>query len=202
MNLEYVDQYKYLGLLVDRNFNFKLHIEELCKKLRTVLGKFYHLKMVVSRPVLLVVYYALADSLINYGLSVYGRTFCTYIKDVKNLQTRIIKYLVDSKTKRKCTDYSELFPICKILPVHLKVKYLIALEHYYNDEYKQPVVNRYNTRRMREGKLVQPPADNYYGKRLNRFIVPRICNEMDWLLEKPKLSVEILKKKLKDNLLE
>lgn len=200
--LDYVDRCKYLGLLVDHNFNFKFHVEELCRKLRIVLGKIYQLKKVVSKEVLLVVYYALADSLISYGLTVYGRTFSTYIKDIGNLQTGLVKYLVDSKTKNMYNDYSKLFPVCKILPVEVKIRYLISLENYYLDEYKCPVYNRYNTRRVREGKFIQPPVVNYYGKRLNKYLVPRLFNDIGWLRDKPKLNKSVLKRRLKAYLLE
>ncbi|KAI5633922.1 reverse transcriptase (RNA-dependent DNA polymerase) domain-containing protein [Phthorimaea operculella] len=67
-NLEFVTRFKYLGLLIDQNFNFKLHIDGLCNKLRSILGKFYQLRTVVSKKTLRIVYYALADSLVTYGL--------------------------------------------------------------------------------------------------------------------------------------
>ncbi|KAF9812085.1 hypothetical protein SFRURICE_021442, partial [Spodoptera frugiperda] len=68
--------------------------------------------------------------IIGYGLSCYGLTFKTQIDHVKQLQTRFLKYLVSKKVRLKCKpNYEKLYNICKILPVHTKVEYLIAMEH-------------------------------------------------------------------------
>lgn len=59
-----------------------------------------------------------------------------------------------------------------LLPVHEKVKYLVALEQFYNDTYKVPMQNSHNTRSVRERKFVRAPVHNYYGKRTNKYLTP------------------------------
>ncbi|KAG7302273.1 hypothetical protein JYU34_013767 [Plutella xylostella] len=131
--LEFVKQYKYLGLTIDTNMSWKTHIKEVCKKLRCILGKFYYLSGIVSRSTLLSVYYALFDSVVSYGLSSYGHTFKTYLDEIKSLQIRCSKFLVDKKTKLSCNhEYDKLFNICKILPIHEKVKYVTHIENINN----------------------------------------------------------------------
>jgi hypothetical protein len=197
--LEYVNSYKYLGLIVDNNFNWKTHVSAVGTKLRSVLSKFYHLNSVVSKKTMLVVYYSLADSVLNYGLHVYGRTFQTYLHNIKNIQTRFIKFLVSKKNKIKCKgNYDELYKICKILPIHLRVQYLIALDNYYNSEYKIRKQNKYNTRNVRLKKLVQHCVKNYYGKRTNKYMVPKLCNEIEWLREEKQCSRNVAKSTLKN----
>ncbi|KAJ8707310.1 hypothetical protein PYW08_010562 [Mythimna loreyi] len=196
--LDYVDKFKYLGLTIDTNLNWRLHVNDICNRLRSVLGKFYHLKNVLNKQTLRIVYFALADSLISYGLLVYGRTFITYIRDIKDIQMRLLKFLVSKNVKDRCNkEYDKLFPICKIIPVDKKVDYLVGLEYYNNDEYKVNVKNKYNTRRVRENKLVQPKMTNYYGKRTSKYLVPKVFNKIDVLRQGEKMSKQSLKTKLK-----
>lgn len=200
--LEYVEHYKYLGLKIDKYFNWGMHVADVCSRLRCVLGRFYHLKPLLNRHTLLTVYYALADSLISYGLIVYGRTFTTYLNDVKNLQIRIIKFLATKKDIKECNgEYNKLFPLCKILPVHQKVEYLIGLDYYYSDLYKTVVSNKYNTKNTREKRLVKPKTNNYYGERTDRYVVPNVFNKVDILRKSPKKTLRVIKSKIRALLL-
>jgi hypothetical protein len=188
---------------IDNNFNWKTHVTAVCSRLRSVLSKLYHLNRVVSKKTMLVVYYALADSVIGYGLSVYGRTFQTYLDEIKKLQIRSMKYLVSKKTKNNLRgDYDRLYKICKILPIHQRVQYMIAVENYFNNEYKVFKQNKYRTKNVRANKYVQNSAKNYYGKRANIFMIPKIYNETDWLREEKKCSKVELKSRLKKTFLE
>ncbi|KAF9800674.1 hypothetical protein SFRURICE_015328 [Spodoptera frugiperda] len=202
--LEYVQQFRYLGLTVDNNFSWKLHVNDICNRLRSVLSKFYQLKCVLNKKTLRLVYFALADSLLSYGLLVYGRTFKTYLKDIKDIQIRLLKFLVSRNVKAECNkEYDRLFPICKIIPVDKKVDYLIGLEYYYKEMFKINVKNKYNTRRVRENQLTVPKIKNYYGKRTSAYLVPKVFNKIDILrAEGKKYSKGSLKSKLKRMLLE
>lgn len=200
--LQYVNKFKYLGLWVDCNMNWKTQVDTVCAGLRAVLSKFYILKAPLSRKTLRVIYFALAESLISYGLNTYGRTFKTYLNSIKSLQIRFMKYLVNPRTKLACKDnYEKLFVACKVLPVHEKVEYLLVLEQYHNEQFKIRVQNKYNTRSVRERKLVLPSVRNYYGKRTNRYLVPTLFNKIDLLRKNNTMCKGTLKNKLKKVLL-
>lgn len=116
-SLEMVENYKYLGLIIDHHFSWKQHINKVCDKLRSVLVKFYHLKNVLNRANLYTVYYALADTLLFYGLCCYGRTFKTYLDKIKNLQIRFLKIIVGKSIKQQCkNNYNLLFYIVNYYP--------------------------------------------------------------------------------------
>ncbi|KAF9823712.1 hypothetical protein SFRURICE_009469, partial [Spodoptera frugiperda] len=199
-NIEYVKTFKYLGLWVDSHANWRTHVDTVCTKLRSVLSKFYVLKAPLSRKTLRIVYFALVESLIGYGLSVYGRTFKTYLDNIKALQIRFLKYLVPPKVKRECKhNYDKLYIPCKVLPVHDRAKYFLILEQFYSHQNKEKVTNKYNTRRVRENKLVRPPCKNYYGSRTNKYLIPTIYNKNDWLRHiNTKINKQSLKNKLRN----
>lgn len=62
--IQYVDTFKYLGLIIDSHFNWKTRVNCICSALRSVLCKFYHLQPVLNKHTLRVVYLALADSIL------------------------------------------------------------------------------------------------------------------------------------------
>lgn len=177
--VEFVEQYKYLGLIIDRDMSWKSHVNAVCGRLRSALGKFYHLNRVVTRATLYTVYYALVDAIIDYGLSCYGCTFPSYLDKIKTLQIRILKTLVDKNTKHNCkSNYEQLFGICKILPIHEKVKMLIVLENYNNDSHKKHIDHKITTRKISDKKFIVPNKNNYYGERTRMVLVPSIYNDL------------------------
>jgi ribonucleases P/MRP protein subunit RPP40 len=177
--LEHVQSYKYLGLIIDNKFSWKLHVEQICKKLRTVLGKMYHLKYQTNRGILHMIYHALADSTIGYGLGSYGLTFPVHINKIKNIQVRLIKILASNKDKNACNkEYEKLFKICKIIPIDKKVKMTILLEEFDRSEHKKEREYNYPTRQSKIKKYVVPRSKNYFGERSRRWIVPTTLNEL------------------------
>ena len=185
-SIEVVEEYRYLGLVIDRNFSWKTHILHLCDKLRAVLVKFHHLSFALDKATLYMVYYALVDSLLSYGLTCYGNTFKTYLDKIKNLQIRFMKLLVDKQQKNRCksSNYEELFKECKMLPVHERVVLSLAVEQYCSEKFKSIVIR---TRSQRSNnnleRFVVPTCNNYYGRRCRKFLVPVIFNNLPPNLE-------------------
>lgn len=177
--LEVVPSYKYLGLTVETHFNWKCHIDSVCSKLRSINSKLINLKYIISRGVMYVLYYTLVEAIISYGLGAYGLTFPSYLNKIKELQTRLLKLLVDNNVKMSLEkNYEKLFKLCKILPVETKVKITIMIEQFNSNEHKRERQCTYSTRRSKIPKLVVPKVQNYYGRRERRYLTPVIINEL------------------------
>jgi len=65
---------KHLGLIYDNNLNWKYHIEHLTKLVRTFFNIFKTLRLFLDTKVLRIVYYSLVNSIISYGISIWGST--------------------------------------------------------------------------------------------------------------------------------
>ncbi|KAF0758031.1 neuroblastoma-amplified sequence-like, partial [Aphis craccivora] len=63
-----VSSTRYLGIIFDNNLRWNLHIHNLVGKLRQVTYKFYTLKDLVPKHTMRVVYFALYQSILQYGL--------------------------------------------------------------------------------------------------------------------------------------
>ena len=91
--IKQTNQIKYLGLIVDDRLHWDKHANELTLKLRKLIYKFIQLRRVMSPDNIKNVYYALAESIISYGILVWGGTNNTYILPVIKVQKLILRIL-------------------------------------------------------------------------------------------------------------
>lgn len=96
---------KYLGLIIDSNLKWHKQVEYTCNKLRKLLYVFRKLKPILTQKLIKNVYYALVQSIINYGLLVWGGSYKTNLNKIFVLQKIIIKNIL-GKTL--------IYPTCKI----------------------------------------------------------------------------------------
>ncbi|KAF9795227.1 hypothetical protein SFRURICE_004599, partial [Spodoptera frugiperda] len=172
----------YLGVKVDEHFSWIDHVNYLCNKLRIILSKFYHLSYRVPSSTLRVLYKCMVESVMDYALDCYGLTFKTHMEKLEKLQIRFLKLLVDKKTKNKYKkDYYKLFKICKVLPISLKHKYILATNNHGKHEHNSLltiVCNKNNTRSMTSGKYEVPRVNNVYGDRSLKKRIPYLLNHL------------------------
>ena len=127
--LDVVTEHTYIGLVIHSRFGWSAHVNHVCNKLRSVLGRMSILKYKLPYKTLRLLYLALADSVVNYGLSSYGRTYKTYLMDIHKLQLRLLKTIVPKNIKTKYKDnYEKLFKYCNVMSILEKVKFLMLTE--------------------------------------------------------------------------
>ena len=134
-----VDNIKYLGLYIDSNLKWKTHINELGKKLRYALFKFYHLKNKISSSFLRTLYYAWFYSLFNYGSIIWGGEYRSNLQPLISLQNKCIK-LINRE------HYPLNFRILKLLPIRYNAFFRIILHLHQNKSLCSFKVNPYSTR--------------------------------------------------------
>ena len=91
--VQYVPDYKYLGILIDKNLKFKSHISSLCGKLARVVGISYSIGKLLNVQAALSVYFSLAYSHISYMIAAWGNSGITRIGEVQIQQNKIIRNL-------------------------------------------------------------------------------------------------------------
>lgn len=178
--LEMVEHQKYLGLKIDSKFNWGPHVDQVCIKLRGLLAKLNILKYKLPYNALRLLYLSMADSIINYGLSSYGRTYKTYLRYIYNLQIRLLKTIVPLKIKYRYRDnYQKLFQYCKVMSVYDKIKVAIITEYrdkIPNLELRHRPSNLRNLEYLPPYKV--PTCNNEYGKRVWNCVLPTTLNEL------------------------
>lgn len=136
---------KYLGVIVDFKLTWQEHIEATTKRIRKLFFKFHHLKNILNFNVSKIVYYALVQSIIQYGIIVWGGAYKKHIHQLIVAQKTIIKIIL-KKPKRYSS--TQTYLDAQILDVKKLYDKSLLLHLFDNPglrvETQQSYVTRYN----------------------------------------------------------
>ena len=82
---------KYLGIILDDCLNWKIHINELCKKLSRTVGMLFKIRHQCNKRVLRSLYFSLFESHLSYGLPVWGSAIQAHMQKLFILQKKAIR---------------------------------------------------------------------------------------------------------------
>jgi hypothetical protein len=111
-SLQEADMFKFLGLQLDNRLMFKAHIDSLLYKLMTVCFLMRKLYYILNINGLKIVYYAIYQSLVKYGITYWGNTADS--NKVFVLQKKMIRIIMGVGPTHSCR---ELFKQLSILPI-------------------------------------------------------------------------------------
>ena len=114
MDIERVDNFKYLGIYLDEILHWNKHVEYVCNSLIKFFGIFNHIKCKVNLKLSRQLYYAFIYSKIKYGMEVYGSCSSTNIGKIQTMQNKLMKLLLKL---RRMTPTNELHMYLNILKV-------------------------------------------------------------------------------------
>ena len=110
--LDKPDHVKFLGIIIDSKLNWKNHIDYISNKLNSGVYAIRKLKLLLPRSVLRTLYFALIESHLVYGLTVWGGTFPSYLKSIKVIQKKCVRIICN---KQYNSPTAELFKELNIL---------------------------------------------------------------------------------------
>ena len=84
---------KFLGIILEENLNWSLHINEICNKLKRLFHIFYNIRNFLSKDNIKTIYYSMIYSRIKYGISLYGQAGISKLKRIQTLQNCLLKVL-------------------------------------------------------------------------------------------------------------
>ena len=112
--LDCKDYVKYLGILIDSNLSWKIHIENITLKISKTVGLIAKLRHFLPLHILLHIYQSLISPYITYGLSVWGQASKCHLDKILILQKRALRFMY---SKKKNEHTIPLFINAKILPL-------------------------------------------------------------------------------------
>jgi len=95
--IEQTTSVKYLGVHIDSGLKWDVHADSVCKSLKYLLHKFYILRNVLSRELMITFYKAVIESRLRYCNIVWGGLYNEHQKIVYNTQKHIIKTMLKLK---------------------------------------------------------------------------------------------------------
>jgi hypothetical protein len=189
-----VSETKYLGFNIDESWTYKKHVNEIICRLRKTMPSLYKLTSILDKRNKRSIYYAWIESILRYGIELYGFASETVLNKLQKVQNKIIKILFkDSKTVKK-TD--ELYLELKILKIKQLRDFVVILNSFFDNKFKSVMESKSLYLRRSSYKYTVPFAKNDYGKKNRAYIVPKLFNGLpDCILNITKLNE--LKNKLR-----
>lgn len=170
-----VKETKYLGMLVDNKLTWKAHITSLHKKLRPCVAAMYKLQYKTTNPVKLAVYKALFESLLRYGITVWGSAADGHLNLIKNLQKNCLNalYANNNLNQYEIENMNEYCMFGQLTPKGMYELSMIT-KQFNVHIYKTPYIRTFNSRNII--KYAIPVIRTNYGRRLYEYIVPYLYN--------------------------
>jgi len=114
------DSTSFLGLTLDKTLSWKLHIDQLCSKLKSACFILRTLSSILTQQNMKIIYFSYFHSIMTYGVIFWGNS--TDRNNVFKLQKRAIRLNTNSSNRTSCR---RLFKELGILP--LQSQYILSL---------------------------------------------------------------------------
>lgn len=167
---------KYLGLHFDDTLSWRVHIEELARRLRVVCAHLYALKSLCDANVRKMVYKSLGESIIRYGITIYGFASSSRLKIINRILKKIA-YSLSYGTVSQGDDVSLSMCQSDMLFVEQQVLFDIMCKNYFSPIFKNLNVKSRCLRHLE--KYIVPRVYTNYGKRTRAFYVPANFNNLN-----------------------
>ena len=115
VDLERVDNTKFLGVIIQENLNWKKHIDYICERVSRATALLARLKYYLPKHALLLIYNSLCLSHMSYAISVWGAAPSSSINRMQKIQKKGIRHTCNARYN----DHTEpLFKIEQILKLN------------------------------------------------------------------------------------
>lgn len=195
--VEQVDFYKYLGVIIDTLFSWNKQGEYLNGRLRSALFGIATVKKYLPANLLRVVYFALFDSLLRYGLTAWGLVTSRVLENIRKVQDRAVR-VVTGKDVTDPMQREEGYKLLGAYPVDFLLNYKLVVLNYESSFYFDEFVPRIRPTSCANSLLFKVPrTNNNYGDRTIRVQIPSLLNNLPVVFrEYPKMSTAMVKKEL------
>ena len=206
-SIKKVNSIKYLGVYLDENLDWKIHIHDICQSLRKYVGIFYKLSLKLPKNILRMLYFALVYPRILYAIEIYANTYVTYLHDLIVVNNRLLRILQHQPSHATSSVLYESF---NTLPINKLFQYQILLHAHaitfspdtlpkiflINSQYNNDI-HMYNTRASHDFHRVA--VTSVYGRKISHNIYTKMWNMLPMNLKIERRS-NVFKKLLKQYL--
>ena len=87
------DNVKYLGIMIDSGLTWQAHIDHVSKKISRTIGLLYKIRSFVNKKMMIMLYYSLLFSHLNYGIELWGSSHNIHLNRILILQKRALRII-------------------------------------------------------------------------------------------------------------
>lgn len=174
--IEIVSSYKYLGVHLDSQLNFKNHVAHLKTKLCYALRTFYYLRKICSPEFLTILYFALVESHLQYGLTCWGGIYESNLSPIKSVQKCILKVI---NFLPRTTPSFPIFVHHGILPLRYLYVFKVLKMFYIMSGNRLSTTNRCESYRLRNPNRVKIPfARKEHFRKFYAYTAPKLYSQL------------------------
>ena len=152
--IEAVDDFKYLGVTIDRNLNWAKHIQNLKIYFLSTTRCFYRLRKYCSLNILKMVYYGIFQSKLQYGICCWGGAYQNKINQILTIQKSAIRKVFKS---HRLAHTMNLFRVSKILPVRQLYYFKVLKVFFVRGGYQQSPISDVRNLRSNSRFIINIP---------------------------------------------
>lgn len=163
---------KYLGIFIDSNLKWDLHTAHLTKKLNFLIYKFYTIRNILDRSVLITIYQSLVESILRYGILLWGSMYYNSLNPLQKMQNKILKIILKKPFLYPTQGiYNETY-------INIRTLFYITVCCFIHNRetIRYPINHNQNTRSNEDNQLILPVCYSEFGKRSIKFIGPKLYN--------------------------
>jgi len=125
VDVDFVSEAKFLGILIDDRLTFKSHTTQLCKKLSQSIGMLNRISGLVPPAAKTYIYYSLIYSRVSYGIVAWGRGSVGSARHLERLLSKarkVVTYPSRVNCHRKFLNFLSIFKYFTCLKLYKTVK--------------------------------------------------------------------------------
>lgn len=177
------DSLRYLGIVLDENLNFKLHIALTSGRVRKVINIMRNLRGSADGKTLRTVYFALCQSIINYCILAWGGAAQTSLISLERAQRGVLKTALFKPMLFSTTALYEEAGVLSVRKLFIAKAVTYTHKEIILSQGYQKLLNK------RVFKLPTPSFNTSFAHRFGSFLLPHIYNKFIKIVDLKNKSV-------------
>lgn len=195
-DIDLVESAKYLGIIIDNKLKWDKHVNYLAGNLRKTIYKFILLRKILKIEQLNMVYHALVDSRISYGITAWGGTHKKYTEKISVIQRKILKIIHKLNPRTPTSQLEQISKVPNLRQIFITRAIILTQKH--ENKVK---THGHNTRLQRTRQLDQKFTRKEYFRNQADYVGKKFYNKLPGEL-KDIAKKPIFTKKLKSFILQ
>jgi hypothetical protein len=168
-------QITHLGVIIDQHLKWNIHIQHVIKLLRKLSYKFLQLRNIVDIKTLRMVYHALVQSILIYGIISWGAAYETNLKPLIVQQNNILRICTNKTYETRVDSLYKEFSVLTLPKLYIKA----VLIYYKKNENKwKKIQHAYKTRSKMKLNLEYIRTNKEIARCHSSIMAPKIYNNM------------------------
>lgn len=190
--IKQVTQTKYLGVIIDNKMQWHHHVDKINKKMRYLNLTFYKLRYILKRQLLKTVYFALAQSVIQYAIIVWGGIFKTTISPLMRSQNILLRIIMNKDSRYSTSMLYQEFEVMTLRQIYMYNISLFAIKNGHLWERVPETHNLRNQPKVKELKTSKTSTQRHF-----IYLGPKIFNMLPNQVQEQRMSPFTLKNIIK-----